>query len=246
MEISNDLLNKILHNGPSQATLFLILSRMRDEGHLEEVIRECEKALDLYPDAIRIRQLLAEVCIEAGQISKAESELESITSDIDKLAPSYRMLSNLYNRQKKQEESARAQRLYIAHRPDDQEAIDLLETLQPQEPSLELDEEPETETEIAEAADLPEIATSTLAEIYFNQGQIPEALETYERVVSRNPDDNRARQRLEELKRTLEPEEPVEANGKKERIRIKKEKMISVLEKWLAKLREQSESYASV
>ncbi|MBW1765189.1 MAG: tetratricopeptide repeat protein [Deltaproteobacteria bacterium] len=233
MEISNDLLNKILHNGPSQATLFLILSRMRDEGHLEEVIRECEKALDLYPDAIRIRQLLAEVCIEAGQISKAESELESITSDIDKLAPSYRMLSNLYNRQKKQEESARAQRLYIAHRPDDQEAIDLLETLQPQEPSLELDEEPETETEIAEAADLPEIATSTLAEIYFNQGP-------------RNPDDNRARQRLEELKRTLEPEEPVEANGKKERIRIKKEKMISVLEKWLAKLREQSESYASV
>ena len=166
MEISNDLLNKILNNGPSQATLFLILSRMRDEGHLEEVIRECEKALDLYPDAIRIRQLLAEVCIEAGQISKAESELESITSDIDKLAPSYRMLSNLYNRQKKQEESARAQRLYIAHRPDDQEAINLLETLQPQEPSLELDEEPETETEIAEAADLPEIATSTLAEIF--------------------------------------------------------------------------------
>lgn len=54
----------------------------------------------------------------------------------------------------------------------------------------------------------PEIATSTLAEIYAQQGLHDRALEIYRRIARRSPDDARVAGRIAELERAREaPEE---------------------------------------
>lgn len=47
----------------------------------------------------------------------------------------------------------------------------------------------------------PEIATSTLAEIYAQQGLHDRALEIYRRIARRSPDDPRVAERIAELER---------------------------------------------
>lgn len=50
----------------------------------------------------------------------------------------------------------------------------------------------------------PEIATTTLAEIYVQQGLVDRALAIYRRVAERTPDDARVVARVAELERELE------------------------------------------
>ena len=253
METSDSILNSILADGPSPGTLFLVLSKMKEEGQLRRVIQECHRALDVYPHDINIRRLLAESYFESGQISRAESELERVIKQIDDLMPSYMLQADIYSHQKRGEEAAKALKVYLAHRPDDEEAIRLLETLQPpEEPPTELapatEEEAvpfeEIEEEVVpplEEEGLPDIATPTLAELYFDQGRLKEAIETYEKIITQDPDDTQSRQRLDELMALLAQEEPVEVK-REDRARQKKEKMIVILEAWLANIREQSKT----
>jgi len=143
-------------------------------------------------------------------------------------------------------------KLYLIHRPDDKESSALLESMLPSEeiPSESLPAAGETAAgpseEFAEAIEqhveggLPDIATATLAEIYFKQGMPEEAIEIYEKVVELNPDDSGSRQRLDELKAIFEQDRLAE---KKEQDRLmRKKKMLSILESWLEGIREQSKT----
>ena len=87
---------------------------------------------------------------------------------------------------------------------------------------------------------LPEIATPTLAEIYFNQALVQDAINTYEKVILKNPQDRRSYQRLQEIK----ADAPAMAASKakvKEKTKKKKKKLISVLDDWLGKIRKISQ-----
>ena len=247
MGTSDDLYSRIISNGPSPGTLSLVLSKLKEEGRLKRVIQECLKALNVYENDIHIRQLLADAYFEAGQISQAESEMEKVTAQIGELMSAYKLKAEIYRKQRREEEAIEALKLYLAHRPDDEEALHLLDTLMPAEevpvpePQPAIEEEPET----PEAEGIPEIATPTLAEIYFDQGQIQEAINTYERVVEQNPGDRRPLQRLEELKNMMGGEKTSE-DERVDRARQKKKKMIAILDAWLANIRQQSKSPLSV
>lgn len=45
----------------------------------------------------------------------------------------------------------------------------------------------------------PTYDTPTMAELYFQQGHVNQAIETYRRIVTRDPGDSKAQQRLDEL-----------------------------------------------
>jgi tetratricopeptide (TPR) repeat protein len=254
----NDLCQQILESGPSSGTLLVVLSKLKQEGEWKRIVQECIRALNIHPQDIAIRRLLAEAYLETGFLTRAEAEWEKVTKQMDELASAYKHLAALYHRGKREEEAIEALHLYLAHRPDDQEAQELLEELKAlpepepaeQEPPVEAaapvyaEAGPETGEGVEEEAgdvapppeqkDTPEIATSTLAELYYAQGQTEEAIRTYEKVLAENPDNARAQARLEELKAPTRPEAVVQRDKERER----KEKMIAVLEKWLFNIQE--------
>ena len=248
MEPSDNLYSEILAGSPSQATLFLVLSRMKKEGMLERVIEECSKALEIYPDDIRIRQLLAEAYLEAGRISDAESALETIIRKVRDLISCFRLQADLFIRQGREKEALEALKIYLMHHPEDRDSYMLLESMERIEetpPGIEqAPQEPKGVAEEGAVSDVPEIATATLAEEYFNQGNMKVAIDIYEKVVGQNPDDTKTRARLEELKAIMEEAHIVE---EKERdLIMRKKKMISILESWLEGIREQSKTGLSL
>ena len=251
MANTDDLYTRILADGPSPKTLFHLLSNLKKEGQLRRVIQESLKALNAYPNDIHIRRLLAETYFDAGLISQAEAELEKVSALITDLTDTYKLQAEIYMKQNRKKEATRCLELYLAHRPDDRMALDFLNALQPKEeapveepcPRTEAPSTKSEEQEVLQEApplheEPPEIATPTLAEIYFEQGQIEEAIDTYQIIVAQDPEDESSRGRLEELKSMIAEQSATEEEGRDE-VKEKKQKMIGILESWLANIREQ-------
>ncbi len=290
MEKSNDLLGEILNYGPSQGTFFLVLKKMKEEGRSSEVIRECQKALSLYPDDLRLRTLLAESYLDLGFIGLAETELATVTSRLGDLVSAYKLQAEIYTKQQRTEEAVWALNQYLVHRPDDHDALDLLDKIKsgvegekPKETQA-LEDFAHTEEERVEdvvhsqeedilesvvipeditraleedieeevVAELPEerfdqeekdkfaeLATTELAEIYYNQGLINEAINTYELALLTNPDDKTSMERLAELK-ALNVDKPEQQTAADDILRERKKRMITVLEEWMDRVQKLS------
>jgi tetratricopeptide (TPR) repeat protein len=259
MATSDDLYHEILTNGPSMETLCIVLSKLRAAGQYNRVIRECITALRMHPNDILLRQLLAETYFDAGLLAYAEAELEKVMSTVDHLASVYRLHAQVLYRQRREEEARKSLRIYLAHRPDDQETLHFLQLMEtpPQTlpeappPAAEVstsirtlpvgapeptDEIPEPTVESVEAEGLPEIVTPTLAEVYVNQGQIEEAIHIYERILARDAGDLTVRRRVEELRAMIAAKTPDES-VKTHRDGKSREKIISTLEMWLEEMR---------
>ncbi|MFZ7111079.1 MAG: tetratricopeptide repeat protein [Desulfatiglandales bacterium] len=249
MIIPEKLFDQILANAPSSDTTFLILSRMKEAGRVKRVIQECLRFLDFDPGAVRVRLLLAESFFDTGRLSQAEEELDKAVEQLKDLLPVYKLQARVYSKQKRKDTALKALDLYLAHHPEDSEARELRGDLEAS-PEITTEKAPSTGKEISMKAigetgrrsdlqdgeDLPDIATPTLAEVYFDQGQTREAIKTYQRVVAQNPDDERSRNRLEELRLLVGPD--VVSEDRKDDLPDKTDtKMIALLEGWLANIR---------
>ena len=265
-EEQDDFIDQLLSHGPSQGTLFLAFRKMKEEGRLSDALKNCLKAVNSYPDDIRLRTLLTESYLEEGFIGLAEAECNIIVSQISRLVSVYKLQAEMFMKQQRYDEAYNALRIYLAHNPDDEEMITLLASIEKareesaDETSLALEEVIPSEKDFEEApewaavADAGEIEkereeapaeleTPTLAEIYFNQGQILEAINTYEVVLSINPGDDASAKRLAELKRMAELKGLIAEKAEKiasdeNIINEKRRKAISTLETWLSKIRE--------
>jgi tetratricopeptide (TPR) repeat protein len=234
----DQLLGEILNRGPSSETLGVVLAELKRLGHTRKVIQECIRALQHHPDDLPLRLILAEAYSEEGLLSQAEAELETATSQMDRYASAYWLQAEIYRNQKRNDEALRSLRIYLALRPQDGRALDLLKELEIPEaaPVVELaltqaeiteptpvkvEEAPvqsvieplEVEAEKPEfrfeEEVLSEIATPTLAEVYVNQEQIQEAISIYEKVIAQNPEDEASLTRVQELRNMLEAGAPL-------------------------------------
>jgi len=239
MAETDNVLDEILNHGPSADSISIVLTRMKKEGRLSEVVQECIKFLRVYPDNIRLRLLLAESCLEIGFIGLAESELEKVTSMIEDLTPSYRLLAGIYAKQRRVTEAADTLKLYLAHCPGEPEALKLLEEVEPaDEAQLEAGGPADDAVVALEGKDaVADFATPTIAELYYTQGKLSAAISIYEKVLNDKPDDIESLKRLTEL-RGLAPEEPNTEGKEKDDLRARAETMITILERWLPKIKE--------
>lgn len=226
----DQLLGEILDRGPSSETLCLVLAELKRAGHTRKVIQQCIRALQHHPEDLPLRLILAEAYFEEGLLSQAEAELETAAFQMDRYASTYLLRAEIYRNQRRNDEALRSLNIYLAHRPQDEKALDLLKDLgtpqaappaetapvqeeilepavveAPEPPALKpveplALEEEETPEFGPEEEALPEIATATLAEVYVNQGEIQEALSIYEKVVAQNPEDQASIKRIQELK----------------------------------------------
>lgn len=195
----------------------ILIGILKKEEKPEKAIKACIKALEYFPDDIDIRKLLIEAYIEQGLIEPAELELTKLCKQIDELASIFKVQAKLFKREGRIEEAINSLKIYLAHHTSDQEAAQLLSEL-----SASIEKEPLA------------LPTPTLAEIYYNQGEIEEAVNIYDQVVKAVPDDEKSKVRLNELKELKEAEERRKA--KEGILRRNKLRIIEILEKWLANI----------
>lgn len=241
----DDFIDSILSHGPSAGSLHVVLKKMKRDGRLTDVIQTCNRFIGFFPDDIGLRVLLAESYAEAGFISLAAAQLETAAAMIDKLASAYRRLAEIYTAAQRYTEAADMLRRYLAHRPDEPDALALLGRV---EMAAREEDKPAGMEPLPEDTLLPEdsedhtddllidFATPTIAELYYEQGRVDAAIDTYETVVRHHPDDATSLNRLAELKAIVN----AAASEKQETgdLRTQKEWLVSTLERWLPKLKE--------
>ncbi len=217
MNTSNEIYDEIVDKIATPKARIILLEILKKEGKPEKVIQACLKALKSFPDDNGIRKLLAETYFEQRSVELAKEELDKISMQINELTSVYKLQAELFKEENMVEEAINSLKLYLAHHSNDQDAARLLSEL-----SAPLKEE---------VSILP---TSTLAEIYFKQGQLEEAITIYTQVVKDFPDDEKYKNRLEELKAlttTVEPEKSHEVILKEKTVTI-----IGILERWLTNI----------
>ncbi len=238
---SHDFYDQILNSAPSQKTLLLILTKLKEEGDVDRVIRECLKALAVYPNDVYIRRLLAESYLETSQVSSAETELKKAIELISDLADVYKLQAEICGKQGRNKEAIEALKIYLAYYSQDEDALRLYDELSTkEEPSAsELQSSPEETTATfgeGMEEESPEIVTATLAELYFNQGKIQEAIDTYRTLVELNPEDTHLKERREALEaiqeKALEDQKTQDAHV------AGVQRAIAILESWRANIRE--------
>jgi tetratricopeptide (TPR) repeat protein len=237
MEDNTVLYDEILKHGPSQTTLHIVLARIKGEGRVNEVIKWCMVFLRVFPKDIYLRMLLAECYLDLGSVGQAETEFLKVSSMMNDLLPVYAGLARIYAKQKRFKEAAGEAEMFLAHHPDDPEMHEILQIVKQagdfaDEPDEKWPVLPDDEEKVVN------FATPTIAELYFSQGQLDAAVETYERVIEEHPDDSVSAERLNQLKAVLEADLPGSTKASHPVVDTQKEKLLTVLEKWLPKVGE--------
>ncbi len=213
----DEIYDEILNKPVSPRASLLLIRRLREEGRLGIVAKACLKALECFPDDINIRRVLAETYVEQGSIELAEKELTKLCERISEFSSVFKLQAELFMKMDRTKEAMDCLRVYLAHHSNDKEAAQLLSKLsspRKEEPSI--------------------LPTSTLAEIYYKQGDLEEAIKIYEQTVKAFPGNEKAKNRLRELKEIKEVEE--RGKPREELLRQRKLRLIGVLERWLANL----------
>jgi tetratricopeptide (TPR) repeat protein len=184
------------------------------EGKTEIAIKACLKALEIFPDDMNIRRLLAETYFQHGRFELAEKELQKLADQIAEFTSVFKLQANLFKKKERLKEAIRVLKVYLVHHRDDKEAIQLL-----------------SELSSSGQEEQPVLPTPTLAEIFFNQGALEEAIKVYQQVVEAAPDDEKSKMRLNELKQMKMNDEQKTAGETV--LKGKTVKLIGALEKWL-------------
>ncbi len=232
MEDNAAVYDEILKNGPSQATLHVVLKRIKDEGRVNEAIRWCLTFVRVYPKDVYLRILLGESYFAMGLIGQAETEFLKVISLMNDLLPAHARLAEIYAKQKRFSEAAGEAALFLAHHPEDSEMRELLQKLDGNEATTKASDQQWPALPDDDAGSVVAFATPTIAELYFSQGQPDAAIETYERVVAEHPDDSASVKRLSQLKESLIaclPDEGKKSGG----TYAQQEKLLAILERWL-------------
>ncbi len=258
MATTNDLLEQILITEPSPITVRTILISFMDDGRYNQVIRYGTEALHRNPNDVELMKILAQAYGKIGFFGQAEDMLQRACSCVDDFSVLFKQLGKLYASRNRNDQAIVCLKKYLSHFPEDEDTVELLRELQkagetPEADKMrEIPEAPEfveagPEEAPQETPSLKDLATPTLAEIYFNQGQIKEAIEIYRNVLARHPDDLEAAKRLEELEAMVQgpayEEQTPEQPPYEESLVVRKERMITVLESWLGKIQEMNRAF---
>jgi predicted Zn-dependent protease len=211
---SEGLYTEIIDKIETPSASALLVKLLLKEGKTEIAVEACLKALKIFPDNMTIRRLLAETYLQQGRMELAERELERLADQIGELTSVFKLQAKLFKKEEKLKEAIRALEVYLVHHKDDEEAVQLLS---------ELSSTGKDEQDV--------VPTPTLAEIFFNQGALEEAIKVYQQVVEASPDDEKSKMRLNELKQMKVAE--VQEIAGETTTKGKKLELIRILENWL-------------
>jgi tetratricopeptide (TPR) repeat protein len=217
---SEGLYTEIIDKIETPSASALLVKLLLKEGKTEIAVEACLKALEIFPDNMTIRRLLAETYLQQGRMELAERELERLADQIGELTSVFKLQAKLFKKEEKLKEAIRALEVYLVHHKDDEEAVQLL-----------------SELSFTGKGEQDVVPTPTLAEIFFNQGALEEAIKVYQQIVEASPDDEKSKMRLNELKQMKVAE--VQEIAGETATKGKKLELIRILENWLGAIESQ-------
>ena len=184
----------------------------------EEAIETCTNGLRLRPHDLRARVILGLSYLRTGALDSAETELLKAKEMLEINTVIYQNLAELYDKKGDSDRAFHYQKLF--------EAIHLSATGEVDTAVAEAGSESVAEEVFPEDAEMMD--TITLAELYEEQGHVDKAIEVYRKILDTSPETEEVEARLAELEERI-------GHPPKDRA------LLSVLESWQSKLREEAD-----
>jgi tetratricopeptide (TPR) repeat protein len=188
------------------------------EGRLEEAARLCADGVRRHPDYLSARVLLGRIYFDMGLLEEARETMDFVLERAPDNLVARRVVAETFLSQGDREGALERFRALLAFKPDDDEARKRLAEIEAGGgPAPRPAPDPKAV-----------LATPTLAEVYVQQGLPGEAVHLYRQIVSADPGNAAAKERLDAL---------LQANPRLDpRARMLRDR-IDMLKAWLAAIR---------
>jgi len=180
---------------PSSLAFAQLADLYRKTGRIEEAIALCREGLVRYPDYTTARLILAKAFIAQEAFAEALEELDAILALTPQEAQCHRLAAEAHRRRGDIDAAVRHLEMAVGLDPTDRESRALLPLLRA------------TPTANGDATGLARVLTDdtfvtmTFGMLCLEQGCIEEAAQVFTRILRKDPDHRKARERLEQALR---------------------------------------------
>ena len=208
-------LSKKLAQNPDSMVFVQLADVLRRAGDLEQSVQVCQVGLERHPTYTTARAILGRNYLDLGKLDEAESEFRKIEVSDPENIMAHRMLGQIFMQKGQFAEAINRQQRVLSLDPEDSTAQELL-----QEALAKSKEAPSPASSApkAEAAPVPppkpaaasdQSGTIKVAEIYIKKRAYDEAAEVLQEVLSADPDNSVARQKLQEVNELRKKADPI-------------------------------------
>jgi tetratricopeptide (TPR) repeat protein len=173
----------------------------RKEGDLKEAFAVCKKGLERHPAYTSARVVLGRIFQEQGKSEEAVSEFKKVLEVDSENLMAHSLLGSIYLAQGDYQTAIEEYQQILSLNPDDENAQSSLKQAiekaagdaKPQETS-----KPTVEPE-APAKESQSTGSLTLGELYLKQGHFDKAIEVFQELLAKDPQNLMIRQKLSEV-----------------------------------------------
>jgi len=204
-----------------------------NQGSYHLAIDLAQERLEMYPGDVEARVILGYAWFKLGELDRALNILQGLEEDFQRWSYVFRYMGDIYQKKGLLAEARKSYNQFRMLNPEESLALKLSEgvTLPGRDAAAAQRREDETspeETDISRVS--PEFRTLTLADLCIEQGHFDQARNILEEILSKDPGNEKVRQKLGSLKNLLsarmESRQPEEDRGE----------VVRELNRWLQNL----------
>jgi tetratricopeptide (TPR) repeat protein len=177
----------------------------RKAGSLDDAFRVCRKGLEKNPDYSNAHLVLGRIYQGQNKLDDAISEFKKVLEIDPENLMAHSLLGSLFMQKFDYKAAIDEYQAIFTLNPDDEETQKLLKVaIEKAANASQTVSDNESKDSLADKkSDLSSMASATMAELYFKQGHLDKAVETYEELLKKDPNNAATRKKLVELKEKI-------------------------------------------
>jgi tetratricopeptide (TPR) repeat protein len=213
-------LKKKLEENPDSLAFAPLADAYRKQGNLGEAYNICKKGLEKHPNYTSARVVLGRVYQEQGKVEAAATEYKKVLDLDPENLMAHSLLGYILMEKGDHQAAIEEYQKILTLNPDDEETqIALKKAIEKaaNDPKLASLPKKESIPSDKKATSKEGTATLTIAELYLKQGHLDKAIEVYQELLAKDPQNLMIRQKLSEVV-DLQQRESKESGSKSKKI----------------------------
>ena len=201
-------MKKKLEDDPNSLVFAPLAEAYRKEGALEDAYQVCSKGLEKNPDYSNGHLVLGRIYQGQSKLDNAVLEFKKVLEFDPENLMAHSLLGLLFMQKSDFKAAIDEYQAILTLTPDDDETQKLLKIAIEKAANVSQVEPAVIQVPTEKEANSSGMASITMAELYLKQGHQDKAIETYEEILKKEPNNTNVKQKLIDLKKTVVVDSP--------------------------------------
>jgi len=195
-------LKKKLEDDPNSLVFAPLAEAYRRDGSLDEAYSVCSKGLEKNPDYSNGHLVLGRIYQGQTKLDNAVFEFKKVLEFDPENLMAHSLLGSLFMQKSDFKAAIDEYQAILTLTPDDDETQKLLKVAIEKAANVSQTEPSIKESAVEKESISASMASITMAELYLKQGHLDKAIETYDELLKKEPNNSNVKQKLVDLKKT--------------------------------------------